>query len=190
MDAKPLRCFIGIELSPESREAAARLIAALKKTDVDVAWVDPANLHLTLRFLGATPPEKIERIAEDLRSLGKTEKSFPLFLEGLGAFPTLEKPTVLWVDIKGEAQARLKTLASRIEAIAVEWGYTPETRPFSAHVTFGRVRSPRHLKELTAKLKESPFSVPSFTADHLTLFQSELTQSGSIYKILSRAPLF
>ncbi len=181
-----MRTFIALELSEEMKEELARLQEELKKAGQDVKWVNPENIHLTIKFLGNTDESKIEQIKKILDDTSSQTRPFEISLFMLGAFPSLEYPRVIWAGIdKGCAEAeKIAALAEkRLENI----GFGKEKRPFSAHLTLGRVRSGRNkseLKEIISSLEVKPISC---AIKHITLFQSTLTPRGSIYTSLHAA---
>lgn len=166
-----MRAFIAVEISEGARTEVARLQETLITAGADVKWVEPRNLHLTLKFLGEVPEEKIPALTE---SLGRTAAETPPFsfsLQGVGAFPRMEHPRVIWVGVQ-EGKEQLVQLAEKVGG----------ERPFSPHLTIGRVRSGARLAPLPFKAGEP------ILADRLVLFQSVLSPDGSIYTPLAILP--
>lgn len=184
-----MRAFVAIELSNEIRGSLAQIESHLKYSGADVKWVEKDNIHLTLKFLGEITEEKNEKIKYILDEIAKQTKSFELSLkiskEGpcpfLGAFPNLDHPRVLWVGLdKGAVESRL--IAEKIDDALLKIGFQKESRPFAAHLTIGRVRSPKNkeaLKEKISNLQLKAYSLQLI--DAITLFQSKLTPKGPIY---------
>ncbi|MBL7069275.1 MAG: RNA 2',3'-cyclic phosphodiesterase [Candidatus Omnitrophica bacterium] len=184
-----IRTFIALELSPEIKDELTQLQAQLKSINADVKWVKPQSMHLTLKFLGDIVQEQIEEIKKILDNAASRHASFEVSLFQVGGFPRLESPRVIWVGIdKGcsQSEAIAKELEEELERI----GFEKEKRPFSAHLTLGRVRSPKERNELVSKIKALDFK-PSASCiiDKITLFQSTLTPQGSIYTPLHEAKL-
>ena len=181
-----MRAFIALELSEEIKKELSRLQEELKKTGADVKWAKPENIHLTLKFLGNVEENKIAQIKEILDGISSQNKPFEISLFKLGAFPSLNYPRVIWVGIdKGCAET--EKIAALAEEKLENMGFGKEKRPFSAHLTLGRVRSGRNkagLKEIISSLEVKP---KSCAIEGITLFQSTLTPRGSIYTPLHAA---
>ena len=134
-----LRSFVAVEIPAGIQSAIAQSTAGLQKALPRplVRWVAAQNLHLTLKFLGDVSPTNLERLAEALKVETARLTGFELSVGGLGAYPTSRRARVFWVGI--EAPAALASLQRLVEGIAARLGYPPEERPFSPHLTIGRV---------------------------------------------------
>jgi 2'-5' RNA ligase len=189
-----MRAFIAIELDKVLRDELATLQAKLKPCGADVKWAEPHNIHLTLKFLGEVPEEKIETIKKTLDTTAANNNTFNISLSGLGAFPNLNSPRVLWVGIKEGSNESVK-LANEIEAQLAKLGFSNEERPFSAHLTLGRMRSPKGRERLKEIIENINKNLVTSTPLHqspvkdITLFQSTLTPKGPIYTALHNANL-
>jgi len=183
-----LRTFIAIELDPLIRQELAKLQKELNKSGADAKWVKPENIHLTLKFLGDTPINKIETINSILQEIANQFNSFEISLSQIGTFPKVDSPRVIWVDIIQGKEAVLK-LAGEIEDKFLQVGFPKEGRAFQAHVTIARIRSPLNKINLVKQIKE--IKPPQFTqaVDKLTFFKSTLTPQGPIYEILKEISL-
>lgn len=183
-----IRAFIAIELSEEAKKALAELQAEFIKSEADVKWVKPENIHITLKFLGNITEEQKEKIQEILDDNLKGFNSFKIGLQGVGAFPKPNYPRVVWVGTTGEEQ--LKPIAKLIDEKINKLGFPKEERAFKSHLTFARVRSGRNKDKLTEALKKfEAFSGPEFLVDAVCLLQSALTPQGSIYTLLHKTYL-
>jgi len=186
-----MRAFIALELSEEIKEELSRLEAELKKSDADVKWVKPENIHLTIKFLGniqeTTEGNKIEQIKKILDGISSQTKPFGISLFKLGVFPSLDYPRVIWTGIDKNGNAFAEKIAVLIEEKLEMVGFPKEKRPFSAHLTLGRVRSGRNKAELKQKVSSLVVQIKSCTINHATLFQSTLTPRGAIYTPLYTA---
>ena len=154
-----------------------------------VAWVAPGNLHLTLKFLGAVPEERIEAIAGALSTSAPDLHPFEARIRGLGAFPSAVKPRVIWAGVHDGA-AEMTTLAGRVDAALAPLGFAREERPFSPHVTLGRVRQPRRdpaLAEALAGAIAREFG--RMRVPGAFLMRSELSPRGARYSELAKVPL-
>ncbi len=173
---------------PESVQAElATLQRELQKSGADAKWVEPHNLHITLKFLGSVNTEKIPPIISALDNLLKNETALTMTLEGLGGFPSKTAPRVVWAGFREEAP-RLKTLAQAIENTLSGLGFQKETRPFETHATLARLRSSRNRVALAEKieLSQKTLTGETFTADRLTLFESQLSSQGPTYRCVHR----
>ena len=155
----------------------------------DVAWVAPANLHLTLKFLGAVPEARIDAIVAALTRSGLDLRPFEARIRGLGAFPSGTRPRVIWAGVTDGASEMVE-LARRVDAALAELGFAREERPFSPHVTLGRVRQPGRNPALSDALGSATarefgqMRVPS-----ASLMRSELGPRGARYTELATVRL-
>jgi len=184
-----MRVFIAIVLSPEAREELRALQSSLKKAGADVKWADPENIHLTLRFLGDCGRKIMPSVKSALSDAVSDFGQFYIGLEGIGAFPGLSSPEVIWAGVsKGarESGALLDSISSRL----AELGITDEERKFSPHITVGRVRSGKNIDLLKKAIKDLRFRASSKTlVDRVALLDSRLSAAGPIYTPLSEAML-
>lgn len=181
MDAasKPLRLFIAAPLTDEVRAQAAACADALRAASADAAWLRPEAMHLTLRFLGATPPDRVPALETALDAAARGRSPFTLELDHLGFFGPPRAPKVLWAGV-GQGLEPLKSLAGAVEEALAARGFPREERPFSAHLTLGRLRSPRNAGKLLDALKaaEVRWHLP---VDRLILYSSRLQPGGSVH---------
>lgn len=188
-DIAIMRTFIAIELSEEIRSSLAQIQSHLKYSGADVKWVEKDNIHLTLKFLGEISEEKCEKINSILDATGRSIKPFEISIKDIGAFPKIDYPRVVWVGLdKGAAESKI--LAEKIDEELSKIGFAKETRPFTAHLTIGRVRSSKNKEALKEKITQY---ARRDTHDELvscvTLFQSTLTPKGPTYTKLHEARL-
>jgi 2'-5' RNA ligase len=181
-----MRAFIALNLSSELKHELSRLQEELTKANADVKWVKTENIHLTLKFLGNVEETKIEEIRHILDGISSPEKPFEISLSNLGAFPNLNHPRVLWVGLdKGSSET--KRIAASLENELQKIGFPKEERPFSAHLTLGRVKSGRNKAALKEKASSLQVRPKSCVVNNLTVFQSKLTPTGPIYTSLHEA---
>lgn len=184
-----MRAFIAIELPPAVRAELWKIGRDLAASQADVTWVKEENVHLTLRFLGEITEVQRHVVESLLQTLASRTDPIQLELSHLGAFPSMTAPRVIWVGI-GQGEKETGRLAGELEGGLTRLGFAKEDRGFSAHVTLGRVRSPRNRAQLVARLKDVSWNAPQpFRADHLTLFHSTLSPAGPTYTPLAQ-PLF
>jgi 2'-5' RNA ligase len=187
-----LRLFVAVELSQDVHDRLCKLITELKAHGSKSArWVKPENLHLTLKFLGDTPPQSLAGVKAAIQSVCASTEAFQLNVRGSGAFPSLKQPRVLWAGL--EADSHLKDLAAGLDASLEKLGYKKETRPFSPHLTLARIAypedSPAFEKTMKALLAAKDKDFGSVNIRRITLFQSTLAPGGSIYTPLERFQL-
>lgn len=184
-----MRTFIAIELPDEIKESLARLQDRLKKSQADVKWVAPENIHLTLKFLGEISEAQLEKITGALEETCQNKKCFQISLSTIGAFPKINFPRVIWVGVeKGDQET--KELAEELEERISRLGIPKEKHPFSSHITLGRVRSYLNKDKLINELKTAGFMEgKEFAVKELTFFKSTLTPKGPVYEILKTASL-
>ena len=185
-----MRAFIAIDLSDDVRAAIEEAQTRLKQTPVGVkiSWTKVANLHLTLQFLGDVEEVVVDKLTPALRLVATQYQPFEVTVRSAGAFPDERRPRVVWVGCD-DAGKRLPALAQAVHSAMQPFGFTPEHREFSAHLTLGRISSPRPDAALTRaidSLKDTTFGTLRVEAIHL--FESQLHPEGSIYtKLLSHA---
>jgi 2'-5' RNA ligase len=169
-------------LLPEAvRATLAAVIQRLRANARGVGWVAADNLHLTLKFLGRVEPARLEQVVTALAAVAASSSPFDLAVRGLGAFPSPSRPRVLWAGLAGGA-SELALLAARVEAALGPLGFPPEERPFSAHVTLGRVREPRGDPALAAALAAGASrELGAFRVDRVVLMRSDLSPRGARY---------
>jgi 2'-5' RNA ligase len=136
-----MRCFVAILLDDDARTAVAGEVDRLRPLCRAVAWVPAANLHVTLRFLGEQPDAAVDGLVEGLEETARLTPPFTLGLHGVGAFPGLERPRILWVGVAAGA-LELRALQARVQAALEARGFGREPRPWHPHLTVGRVFDP------------------------------------------------
>ena len=180
-----MRLFVAIELPPDVQEGLARAQDRLRGAGADVSWVKPTNIHITLKFLGETDPQRLERIGPVLAQAARTVAPFSATVAAIGTFGG-RVPRVVWAGVQDGATS-LGHLAHAVDDGLVALGFSREKRDFAAHVTLGRVRSPRNVHALLAAVRAEPLdAVGRLWVDRFALMQSELHPSGSIYTDLER----
>lgn len=148
-------------------------------SDRAVRWVAPENMHLTLRFLGDTPEDKLPVIAAELDAITQQFQPFELHLDQLGCFPNRKRPRVIWAGLSGELKT-LNALQSRIEKAVQSLGWEGENRPFQAHLTIGRVKDSSQAARLSW---QQPLEKQVVPVSAVNLIESQLRPSGPVYTI-------
>ncbi|HLD41386.1 MAG TPA: RNA 2',3'-cyclic phosphodiesterase [Candidatus Omnitrophota bacterium] len=183
-----MRLFIAVDLNSQNRDALAKLQTRLKKADTDVKWIEPKNIHLTLKFLGEVTEENIPKIISAIKESIQGIQPFSLEIINLGVFPSLEYPRVIWAGIE-KGKEDLKKLAERVEAAMLKLKFPKEKRGFSEHLTLGRVRSSKNKNNLIQQLSQTSFPTLRQDIAAVILYQSTLTPQGPIYEKLGEASL-
>jgi 2'-5' RNA ligase len=184
-----MRLFVAINPPDAIRTALHDAAAPLREAGMPVRWTAPASLHLTLKFLGETPQDRVEAIEAVLREAAAKTSPFDLPIGGIGGFPTMRRPRVIWIG--AEATPSLRSLKQDVEWALASLGFEPEVRAFQPHVTIGRVTQGaqpgalRDLADLAAGIRvRSVFRVAS-----VDLMRSRLTPRGARYDRIVAAPL-
>jgi len=184
-----MRAFIAIPIPEEVRRSVAELQRELARAEADVKWVEPALLHVTLKFLGDIDARQHERLIPELSAVAAAAAAFSCALDEPGTFPDRGIPRVVWVGV-GEGHAPLRGLAGEVERAAVAAGCARDARGFSAHLTLGRVRSGRGSRLLREALESVAWRPPpGWTIGSAGLYQSVLGPAGPRYTVLREFPL-
>jgi 2'-5' RNA ligase len=187
-----LRAFIAIEIPPGIKKAIAAQTASLQtNASRAVRWVTAENTHLTLKFLGEISPNNVDLLSQALLGECGQVAPFEITVTGLGCFPNMRRPRVIWIGLN--VPPELNKLRLKIESATDRLGYSAEEKPFSPHLTIGRVReqaSPDELKRLQSSLEALTIgALGTFTAQSVYLFKSDLQPAGPIYSHLFCARL-
>jgi 2'-5' RNA ligase len=183
-----MRTFIAIELPENIKKQIEQAQAPLKKTDAFVSWVKPGNIHVTLKFLGEVPEDKMEEVFAATGKALEGAREFTMSLKGMGGFPNLKRPRVIWIGA-GSGQEELSGLARGIEQEMEEIGFPREKRKFSAHFTIGRVKSPRNIEQLAGLVESADFQTEEIQVTEVVVMRSQLNPAGAIYTPLKKVPL-
>lgn len=175
-----MRCFIAVRISNDQRDRIASLIDDFRHEDVRVKWVKPQNLHVTLKFLGEVDEKNLPNMFDALEKSLTSYKEFDFSMKGLGCFPNRRRPRVFWVGIE-EGIEPLRILAREIDRTMTDFGFKPEKRGFSAHLTIGRVKDDRGIEVLTNRFDDVKFETDSCTIDEIIFYQSILKREGPTY---------
>jgi 2'-5' RNA ligase len=189
-----IRSFVAIELPDEIKIALADVQEDLKAQAPPeaVRWTRSEAIHLTLQFLGDVAPGKVEGIADALRGVCDEQARFTFDLKGLGVFPSLGRPRVVWVGV-AEPSGALIALQGQVTQALTPLGFEPEKRAFSPHLTIGRASrnaSRRELTEVGELVTRSEVgTLGQVNVEHITLMKSDLKPSGAVYTPLAVLPL-
>jgi RNA 2',3'-cyclic 3'-phosphodiesterase len=183
-----VRTFVALPIPQESQNALDEVQGPLRATGADVRWTSAASIHLTLKFLGEIDPEMLPGITGALRESVQKHRPFTLCLRGLGAFPGLRSPRIVWCGIEGETHM-LQTLQGDVESVCARFGFPPEERAFRPHLTLGRVRGKRNLHRLAECIRITNVRENAFEVSGINVYKSTLTPGGAVYDVLERLPL-
>lgn len=192
--ADRLRLFIAIALPDETRKALAELSRRLQGgfafTPCRPSWVKPEAMHLSLRFLGATDPQQVDPLADEIARVAAQCAPIRLKLLGLGVFPHWRRPRVIWAGVSEKKGKRLARLQSELEDVATGFGFEPSPAPFRPHLTLARLRRAKGVAA-ARKVVEShhDFQIPAFKAVEVVLYRSELHPTGARHFAERRLPL-
>jgi 2'-5' RNA ligase len=179
-----IRAFIAVRMSAEVEERLAEFIEAQRLGSDGIQFVRRANLHVTLKFLGpAVESTRLAPLAEMLERVARTTAPFTVVARGVGGFPDLMRPRVIWAGLESEA---LAVLAREVESAAERCGFEREGRGWSGHLTIGRVRNPRAARAALRALereREREFGLSQVGA--MALIRSHLGPAGSTYEPLA-----
>ena len=182
-----MRAFVAIRLEAGVDQAIACFIDRIRPLSRGISWTRPDNLHLTLKFLGArVDRDLIDKLTAAIGPLAAETAPFRVIIRGIGAFPNLVRPRTLFVNLHSD---RLPGLAARFEDIAVGAGFAPVDRPFTPHLTIGRIRSARGFYPVRAALESAAdrdFGVSMVRS--LAIYQSHLSSAGSRYEPIVQFP--
>jgi len=181
--SEKIRAFVAIRASSAVERAIDDLITELRTHNDGIRWVSSANLHLTLKFLGpSVPAEKIDRLQPELSKIAADTHPFDLEAAGVGGFPDLTHPHVLWVGLRSDA---LRDLAARVDDAASRCGFEREHRAFNGHLTIARLKRARLLSETRTRIEGAmKREFGSSTISEMTLYRSITAPEGSTYQAL------
>jgi 2'-5' RNA ligase len=187
-----MRVFIAIDIGEQIRAGLSRLQKELiSKTNFgksDVKWVEPDNIHLTLKFLGEIKDEQSVDVCNIVKEVAGIHSSFELAVESVGCFGG-RSARVLWVGL-GEGNDSLLQLQKDLDEWLASAGWPPESREFSGHLTLCRVKNPKAGFKLAEMIKDyKDFKLGTMSADSVCVYQSQLTPSGPVYTVLGEYKL-
>jgi len=188
-----VRSFIAIELPDELKLGLTQLEAQLKMSQQPwMKWVDPYNIHLTLKFLGGIAVDRISEITGVMEEAIQGIPPFQLEVKDLGVFPNLRRVQVAWVGIRGEVD-KLSQLQQHLESNLARLGFAPESRLFTPHLTLARLRnraSPDERQSFGQLIANTRFEATyTIKVDAISLMRSQLTREGAIYSRISSVRL-
>ena len=199
-----IRAFLAVELSQELRVQLATIQQELKrkiepemKQHMRISWAQPASIHLTIKFLGDMDEQVIDSLLVAIEQAIGNQTAVNVPLERLGVFPRPQSPRVLWVGPsenweRGAEGRRVAGIHGAIEHACEGLGFLRETKPFSPHLTFARIKGgERHIGVVLTKggVLERTLSLGALAVESVVLMKSELRSTGSVYTRLWAARL-
>ena len=181
-----MRLFTGIDLPAEVVANLESLLVRLKPA-ASINWSPPENLHVTTKFIGEWPEDRLDEVKAALGVL-PARPAIPIAIEKLGFFPNPHSPRVFWAGIHaGEALAQL---ARETDNALAPLGFAKEQRAFSPHLTLARIKTPGKQPALLQAVAQLPsLEFGAFEADRFFLYRSKTAPSGSVYTKLAEFPL-
>ena len=181
--SEAIRSFIAFDMNSESvLKRIAGVQDLLDKSGADLKLVETKNIHITVRFLGNVTPRTVEKIFEEMKNVQFTP--FDVKVSGVGAFPDVRYPRVVWAGIT-EGANQLRSIFSQLEPRLKNLGFAPDPKGFSPHLTIARVKSGKNKAELARLITENAkYEFGNVRAECLRLKRSDLTPKGPIYSTL------
>ncbi|MDQ6705001.1 MAG: RNA 2',3'-cyclic phosphodiesterase [Acidobacteriota bacterium] len=181
-----MRLFTGIEIPPALLDNMEALLQRLRPT-ARIQWSPIANLHITTKFIGNWPEEKLAELTQTLSAVPRTG-SIRIGIGGLGFFPNPKSPRVLWAGV--HASSALAMLAGETSRALAALNIAPEIRPYSPHLTLGRIKKAESLNALRDAMQNiDAINIGRFEATRFHLYLSKPGPSGSVYSRLATFPL-
>ncbi len=185
-----VRTFVAIECSEHLRSSCEQAVAKLSDVVDGARWVQPENIHLTLKFLGEVEDRELHAVCQKVGEAAQTVSKFDVACRSVGAFPSVERPSTIWIDVV-DSNDHVMELQQKVAESLSDLGFPIERRPFKAHLTIGRTRSrdsgnPEWLK-IVERYANREFGLLS--VKEVVVFSSELERRAPVYTALARCPL-
>jgi len=184
-----MRVFVGINFTKKQRLKMHRAASALRDRALPVRWVEPENLHVTLKFLGDVRREQVDNIRGVLERAVSGTRPFHTQIRGFGAFPTVRRPDVIWLGV--EACPEMRCLKQDLEWSLGDVGFTSESRSFHPHITLGRVHDQGGVgafRNLDEAFRELDFD-EAVRVHSIDLIRSHVSPDGPRYSVVSSISL-
>ncbi len=185
------RTFIALPLPEEAKHRLVRLQEELAPGLPAFRWAGLEQLHMTLAFLGDVPDARLAALGDRVAEAVADFEPLTLRVGGLGAFPTLARPRIIWVGLDGPDLASLRRLRESVVRAAKASGAHPADDRFTPHITIGRLRPgrgrPPDLRPILDPLGD--WSAGSHQVDNVVVYASFLSPQGPTYTVLANAPM-
>lgn len=184
VNQKHIRCFVAIEIPEAIRTLLISAQEDLRKDIRGASWVKSGNIHLTLKFLGDVAPSQISVIKNGIEQVTDTRSSFSMEIGGIGAFPNLTRPRIIWAGVKSGAD-EVTAIAREINAGLSLHGYEPDEKRFRPHLTLARLKRRVNLKPFVDVFRQyDTINGATMVVNQIQVVQSRLRPSGAIYTSL------
>ncbi len=184
-----IRTFIAFELPPAVILLLQKMQQDLKRLKIRARWVQPENIHLTLKFLGNINPDDIDKIGAAMTGAAIEFSPITLAVSGIGVFPGIKRPRVIWLGLGGDIRSLL-ALQGRLEEKLVGVGFPKDKRSFKAHLTLGRIKQAASQALVRQMLNEyATLRSVDATFNQIILYKSDLQPSGAVYSKLKQVDL-
>jgi 2'-5' RNA ligase len=190
--SKLLRLFIAVNISMELKGQISGILSKCKNIEPSIKWVNQKDIHITLKFLGETPEEKLKNIELALKDICSLHSVFTLNMKRVGVFPNVKRPRIIWLGIDKGSKC-LTDINKDLEEILFKAGFPKENKEFKSHITLGRVKDFSNVKDMDNVLKsisqEELNSLIEQKIDKISLMKSTLYSTGPVYEVLSEYSL-
>lgn len=185
-----IRSFLAFELPPDIKAMVTRVSGEARKSSLDVRWVRPEFIHLTVVFMGDIESEQVSQMENPLAVVCSNHRPFSISLKPMGCFPNSRNPRVIWLGIGGDLE-RMSRFKNDLEQVLLPFGIKEEERAFKPHLTLGRFKKPGkrepELERLLSTYRD--LSSPVCALSELVLFRSDLKPGGAVYTKMLSWPL-
>ena len=176
-----IRCFVAIELPKAIQDQLSQIQNTLRKQIQRASWVQPGNIHLTLKFLGDVNPNDIESVGQAIAQVASCHSPFSLQFGGVGAFPNPARPRVIWVGVKVGGE-KVSALAQDINEALSRCGFPPDNKKFNSHLTIARLKERVNLRPFASLHRQyDEIDGAAMTVHEVSLIRSQLRPKGAIY---------
>ena len=185
-----IRSFLAFELSAEMRSTVSGVYENVRNSRLEVRWVRPQGIHITVVFMGDVREEDIAHIGNEVGKVCSEFAPFQASLKGMGCFPNSRNPRVIWIGLEGDIE-RMSNFREDLEKSLVPFRVKAEKRGFNPHLTLGRFKKPSRDESEIGELihKHKNLTSPVCALHELVLFKSDLKPGGAIYTKMLSCPL-
>lgn len=178
-----IRTFIAFDTPELIRKEMRIFQSELKKSNTDVKWEPEDKFHATIKFLGDVSEFTLPSVLVSIESVVKKYSSFEVMYQTVGTFPDIRHPRVVWIGCENP-DGILKNLKNELDTVLQSFGFEMEKRSFHPHITLGRVKGDRNLKNLTSLLEKITFQPRNAVINEVVVMKSVLHPEGSAYSII------
>lgn len=183
-----MRLFIAARIDKEIEKQIGDFLNQFHKIPCRIKWVEPHNVHITLKFLGETEPRLLEPIKQAIQDSIQGASPFEISFQDCGVFPNMRAPRVFWIGIN-DPQKRLTEIAKKLDSNLTALGFEPEKRGFSPHLTLGRAKEGSQVDLIKNVFAKATFGPIPLRVEAVSLIESQLRPAGPIYKDLNEFSL-